>query len=195
MDIKHLTSDTLRNLLRITSKKEELIKAVADIENEIAKAIIGAVTSVVETDERYWRMKLLLCLQVGILMMSASFSQGQTPVAPKEWINPESLADVQNPLQAQLDTGKSMLSTVWSMARVKDAELFITYVILWEKLPANERETLFKEQEQWLRQRKKVVAESDDGESGEVGRLQAASEYQSMTEARLVAIKKRRPKK
>jgi len=51
MDIKHLTSDTLRSLLSITSKKEDLIKAVADIENEIAKVIKGAVTSVVETAE------------------------------------------------------------------------------------------------------------------------------------------------
>ena len=51
MDIKHLTSDTLRSLLSITSKKEDLIKAVADIENEIAKALKGAVASVVETAE------------------------------------------------------------------------------------------------------------------------------------------------
>jgi len=51
MDIKHLTSDTLRSLLSITSKKEDLIKAVADIENEIANVIKGAVTSVVETAE------------------------------------------------------------------------------------------------------------------------------------------------
>ena len=51
MDIKHITSDTLRSLLSITSKKEQLIKAVADIENEIAKVIKGAATSVVETAE------------------------------------------------------------------------------------------------------------------------------------------------
>ena len=49
MDIKHLTRDTLRSLLSITSKKEQMIKAVADIENEIAKVITGAVTSVVGT--------------------------------------------------------------------------------------------------------------------------------------------------
>ncbi|MEI8310150.1 MAG: hypothetical protein WCH98_05280 [Verrucomicrobiota bacterium] len=49
MDIKHLTSDTLRSLLGITSKKEQLIKAVADIENEIAKALKGAVTAVADT--------------------------------------------------------------------------------------------------------------------------------------------------
>ena len=51
MDIKHITSDTLRSLLGITSKKEDLIKAVADIENEIAKVIKGAVTSVVDVAE------------------------------------------------------------------------------------------------------------------------------------------------
>lgn len=48
MDIKHLTSDTLRSLLSITSKKEQLIKAVADIENEIAKALKWPVTSVAD---------------------------------------------------------------------------------------------------------------------------------------------------
>jgi len=46
MDIKHITSDTLRSLLSITSKKEQLIKAVADIENEIAKVIKWPVISV-----------------------------------------------------------------------------------------------------------------------------------------------------
>lgn len=51
MNIKHITSDTLRSLLSITSKKEHLIKAVADIENEIAKVLKGAATSVVEAAE------------------------------------------------------------------------------------------------------------------------------------------------
>jgi hypothetical protein len=58
MDIKHLTSDTLRSLLNITSKKEDLIKAVADIENEIANVLKGAVTSVVESAEAVTPSKL-----------------------------------------------------------------------------------------------------------------------------------------
>jgi len=48
MDIRHLTSDTLRSLLSITSKKEQLIKAVADIETEIAKAVKWPITSVAD---------------------------------------------------------------------------------------------------------------------------------------------------
>lgn len=140
-------------------------------------------------------MKLILCLHVVFLIFSASHSQAQTQIVPKDWINPESLADVQNPLQAQLDTGKDMVSTAWSMARVRDAELFITYITVWEKLPANEREILFKEQEKWLKQRKKAVEEANDGKSGQIGRLQAVSEHQSMTEARIKEIKNRLSKK
>ncbi len=139
-------------------------------------------------------MKLILCLHVMILILSASYSQAQTQVAPKDWINSENLAEVQNPLQAQLDTGKDMVSTAWSMARVKDAELFITYINVWEKLPAKEREALYNEQEKWLKLRKKNVEAANDGKSGQIGRLQAASEHQSMTESRIKEIKMRLPK-
>jgi hypothetical protein len=57
MDIKHLTSDTLRSLLSITSKKEQLIKAVADIENEIAKALKWPVISVADASKPVKRKK------------------------------------------------------------------------------------------------------------------------------------------
>ena len=39
MDIKHITSDTLRSLLGLTDKKDQLIKAVAGVEDELAKAL------------------------------------------------------------------------------------------------------------------------------------------------------------
>jgi DNA-binding MarR family transcriptional regulator len=51
MDIKHITSDSLRRLLSLTDKKEQLINAVADIESEIAKTLKGAATTVVEAAE------------------------------------------------------------------------------------------------------------------------------------------------
>lgn len=51
MDIKHITSDSLRRLLSLTDKKEQLIRAVSDIENEIAKTLKGAATSAVEVAE------------------------------------------------------------------------------------------------------------------------------------------------
>ena len=51
MDIKHITSDSLRRLLSLTDQKEQLIKAVANIESEIANTLKGAATTVVEAAE------------------------------------------------------------------------------------------------------------------------------------------------
>jgi len=137
-------------------------------------------------------MKRLFCL---LLTLFAGIAHAQTQVIPKDWIKPENLEGVQRSLQEQLDTGRDMINTAWSMARAKDAELFITYIMVWEKLPATEREALRKNQETWLKQREKAVMKADDGKSGQMGRLNAASEHQEMTEARLKEIKKRLPKK
>jgi len=46
MNIKHITSESLRRLLTLTEKKDQLIKAVTDVENEIANALSGAATTV-----------------------------------------------------------------------------------------------------------------------------------------------------
>ena len=51
MDIRHITSDSLRRLLSLTEKKDQLINAVADVENEIVKAISGAATTVADVVE------------------------------------------------------------------------------------------------------------------------------------------------
>jgi len=51
MDIKHITSDSLRRLLNLTDKKEKLIQAVSDVEDQIAKALKGAATTTVEVAE------------------------------------------------------------------------------------------------------------------------------------------------
>jgi len=51
MDIKHITSDSLRRLLSLTDKKAQLIKAVSDVEDQIAKALQGAATTTREVVE------------------------------------------------------------------------------------------------------------------------------------------------
>ena len=51
MDIKHITSDSLRRLLSLTDKKAQLIKAVSDVEDQIAKALQGAATTTLEVAE------------------------------------------------------------------------------------------------------------------------------------------------
>ncbi|MFA7345171.1 MAG: hypothetical protein WC003_12780 [Terrimicrobiaceae bacterium] len=51
MDIKHITSESLRRLLGLTDKKEQLVKAVADVEDQIANALKGVATATVEAAE------------------------------------------------------------------------------------------------------------------------------------------------
>lgn len=51
MDIKHITSDSLRRLLSLTDKKEQLIKAVAEVEDQIVRTLKGAATTTVEVAE------------------------------------------------------------------------------------------------------------------------------------------------
>jgi len=51
MDISHLTSQSLFNLINLAEKKEELIQVIAEIDAEIIKALKGGVVSVVEISE------------------------------------------------------------------------------------------------------------------------------------------------
>ena len=51
MDIKHITSQSLRRLLSLTEKKDKLIKGVEELETEIARTLKGVATSVVEVAE------------------------------------------------------------------------------------------------------------------------------------------------
>jgi len=51
MSFKHITSQSLRHLLTLTEKKEQFLKGLEEVENEIAKALKGASTSVVEAAE------------------------------------------------------------------------------------------------------------------------------------------------
>ena len=51
MSLTHITSHSIRRLLTLTEKKEQLIKGIEEVESEIAKALKGAATSVVEAAE------------------------------------------------------------------------------------------------------------------------------------------------
>lgn len=48
MNLTHITSQSLRRLLSLTDKKEQLLKSIEEVENEIKKALTGAQAAVVE---------------------------------------------------------------------------------------------------------------------------------------------------
>ncbi|MEP6667928.1 MAG: lysozyme inhibitor LprI family protein [Chthoniobacter sp.] len=134
-------------------------------------------------------------LVIMLLAATVAPSHAQSPLIPKGWIKADALDALEAPLQKQLDTGIAMLETAWDMATVKDAQLFIVYVTLLEKLPEPDRAALRKEQEAWLNKREKAAAKADDGEGGQIGHLQSATEHQEWSEKRIAELKKRMPKR
>jgi len=46
MDIKNITSESLRRILRLIDQKDNLLKAVTEVENEMAKVLGGTVGTV-----------------------------------------------------------------------------------------------------------------------------------------------------
>jgi uncharacterized protein YecT (DUF1311 family) len=127
-----------------------------------------------------------------VLAISLPTAFGEpSPIVPKGWLKPEQLEQVEETLQKQLDTGVGMTATAWNMATVKDAELFVIYVAVCEKLSEAERGALRNEQEAWMKRREKAAAEADDGKSGTMGRQFSAGEYMAWTDKRIVDLKKR----
>ncbi len=51
MSLTHITSQSLRHLLTLTEKKQQFLKGIEEVESEIAKALKGAASSVVEAAE------------------------------------------------------------------------------------------------------------------------------------------------
>ena len=57
MDPKHITSHSIHHLLTLTEKKEQFLKGIKEVENEIAKALAGAKASVAKPAEAVTRSK------------------------------------------------------------------------------------------------------------------------------------------
>jgi uncharacterized protein YecT (DUF1311 family) len=130
----------------------------------------------------------------GILLFFAAHvapASAQPPVVPRKWLTADQLQQVETRLQKDLDTGVDMVGTAWGMAVIKDAELLIVYISLYEKLSEPQRSALLKEQEAWLERRQRAVSKGDDGKNGSVGRVMTASEFQDWTEKRTAELKDR----
>jgi uncharacterized protein YecT (DUF1311 family) len=138
-------------------------------------------------------MKTIPVLALGFLLLAAVTRAAgpAVPIVPEGWVKASDLNDLQEMLQKQLDTGVDMVGTAWKMATVRDVQLFAVYIAVYEKLPEAGREALRKEQAAWLKKRAKTVASVDDGKNGQVGRVEAASQFQDLTEKRTSELQRR----
>jgi uncharacterized protein YecT (DUF1311 family) len=115
-----------------------------------------------------------------------------TPVVPEGWL-PALAPSIESTLADLKDANAQMEMNRLSrlVADMTDAQLFIAYVRLYEKLPANDQAALVAEQAKWLKARVKAAAEGVESEGGSLAPLEANNAEVTFTEKRLAELRAR----
>jgi len=79
------------------------------------------------------------------------------------------------------------------LAEVYDAQLFVIYVRLLERLDAIQRQELFREQQHWLRDRASKAADQVQSKGGSLGALEYSGAFSDFTEKRIAELLRRMP--
>ena len=134
---------------------------------------------------------ILLFLSALTLPLSAS-AAGKSEIAPEEWL-PALFPSIQFALQQlkEADSQAAMNSLSRQVAEMKDAQLYIAYVRLYQRLNTTEQAKLFTEQTKWLQQRTKAAKDSVESEGGSLAALEASNAELEFTEQRLSELRKR----
>ncbi len=115
-----------------------------------------------------------------------------TTILPEDWLpalSPSISSALSQLKNANSQSEMNLLSR--QVADMTDAQLFIAYVRLYERLSANERKKLRDEQARWLKQRMKAAGEGVESEGGSLAPLEANNAEVTFTEKRLVELRAR----
>ena len=139
------------------------------------------------------RTPSLLILLGTLLSASASLAQTtNTKIIPADWLPalaPSIKSSLENLKEADSQSEMNRLSR--EVAELTDAQLFIAYVRLYEKLGKNERTALVAEQTKWLKARAKAALEGVESEGGSLAPLEANNAEVTFTEKRLAELRAR----
>ncbi len=128
------------------------------------------------------------------LLLLSSFASAQTrsKIVPAEWVPAlapsikSALSDLQD---ANSQTEMNQVSR--RVADMTDAQLFIAYVRLYERLPQKERDALVAEQTKWLTARAKAAQAGVESAGGSLAPLEANNAELTFTEKRLAELRAR----
>ncbi len=140
-------------------------------------------------------MQKLLLSAAAIVLLSVAVplsAQTKPSVIPEGWL--PALSPAINSALQQLKEAKTqaeMNALSREVAEMTDAQLFITYVRLFEKLPAKERTALVAEQTKWLKARAKAARAGAGPSSGSLAPLEANNAELTVTEKRLAELRAR----
>ena len=126
------------------------------------------------------------------LLSSRSFAQTPAPIVPEGWL-PALAPSIESALEQLKEANAQMEMNLLSrqIADMTDAQLFIAYVRLYEKLPAKERTKLVDEQTRWLKERPKAAQKGVESKGGSLAPLEANNAELTYTEKRLAELRAR----
>lgn len=141
------------------------------------------------------RNELKRCLAAALLSLIAVpqlFAAEPAKVVPPDWLPalaPSIQTALDNLKNANSQAEMNRLSR--QVADMTDAQLFIAYVRLYERLPAAKRAELLAEQTRWLAKRSKVAQAGVESEGGSLAPLEANNAELTYAENRLAELRTR----
>ena len=131
----------------------------------------------------------LLTLFATALPLSA---QTKTTIIPTDWL-PALAPSIRSALDRlkEAEAQAEMNSLSREVAEMTDAQLFIAYVRLYERLAPKERAALLAEQTKWLKARTKAAREGIESEGGSLAPLEANNIEVTLSEKRLAELRDR----
>lgn len=139
------------------------------------------------------RFSILPVLTACYVALSAGVAAEPTKtVIPGDWypaLSPSINAALQQLSTANSQAEMNLLSR--QVADMTDAQVFIAYVRLYERLSAKEQQKLRDEQTLWLKQRAKAAKDGVESDSGSLAPLEANNAEVTLSEKRLVDLRAR----
>ena len=127
-----------------------------------------------------------------LLLSPAVFAQTKVKIIPEGWL-PALAPAIKSALDQlrEANSQNEMNSISREVADLTDAQLFIAYVRLYERLSSKEREKLVAEQARWLKDRPKAARKGIESEGGSLAPLEANNAEVTYTEQRLAELRAR----
>ena len=135
---------------------------------------------------------LSACIAFLCVATQPATAQTKTKIIPADWLPalaPSIRAALEDLKEANSQMEMNLLSR--QIADMTDAQLFIAYVRLYERLPQKERDALFAEQAKWLKARVKAAEAGIESEGGSLAPLEANNAELTFTEKRLRELRAR----
>jgi len=140
-----------------------------------------------------WLLPLTILALTAVSPAERCLAAGRSRLVPGGW-NP-SLEDVRTYVDEDCSgatkSQRALTEASRSRTDLRDAQLFITYVLLIDALDEAGRARLFNEQKQWLAKRERLAQAAVVSKGGTLEPVEYSGAFRKITEERLAVLEKR----